>query len=78
MTIREQVLAAMRKKWNKAWAPSEVAMAARLPRHKTRQALRDMATDGSGLVEIAVRGKLGTGARETTYRYLPKKELAKK
>lgn len=73
MTIREQVLAAMRKQWRKEWLPSELAEKALLPRHTVRQALRDMATNGSGLVEIAVRGKLGTNARETTYRYLPKK-----
>jgi hypothetical protein len=74
MTIREQVLAGMRKTWNKEWRPSELAPKVRLPKHKVRQALRDMATDGSGLVEIAVRGQIGTNARESTYRYIPQKK----
>ena len=78
MTIREQVLAVMRKRWNKEWEPNDLAAEARLPKHKVRQALRDMATNGSGLVEIATPGKLGTNARPTTYRYLPQKALAKR
>ena len=73
MTIREQVLAAMRKRWNKVWLPNEVAMEARLPKHKVRQALRDMAHNGRGLVEVVTPGCIGTHARPTTYRYVPKK-----
>ena len=74
MTIREQVLAAMRKKWNKVWLPNEIAMEARLPKHTVRQALRDMATNGSGLVEAVTPGRIGTHARPTTYRYVPQKK----
>ncbi len=75
MTIREQVVAVMRKKWNKVWLPNEVAMEARLPKHTVRQALRDLATNGSGLVEVVTRGQIGTYARESTYRYIPQKKL---
>jgi len=74
MTVREQVLAGMRKKWNKAWKPSELAPEVRLPKYRVRQALRDMAADDSGLVEVVTRGQIGTHARESTYRYIPQKK----
>ena len=74
MTIREQVVAVMRKKWNKIWLPNEIAAEALLPLHTVRQALRDMATNGSGLVEVVTPGRSGTHARPTTYRYVPQKK----